>query len=742
MPKHPLYPAIFLVGLAAVGWIGVGYLGTNLLALAVVLLIAACYVAGALELQRYRQATATLVRAVDAAAQPVADLGAWLGQLHPSLRDAVRQRVEGGRVPLPAPALTPYLVGLLVLLGMLGTLLGMMSTLRGTGLALESASDLAALRASIAAPVKGLAFAFGTSIAGVATSAMLGLLAALCRRERVEAAQGLDAAIATTLRMHSQPHQREEAFKLLQRQVDTMPTLVAQLQATLSAMEQQSLATSERQLAQQSAFHDRTEAVHTRLAASVQQSLLEGAAESARATGAALQPVMEATMAAIARNAATLHENAMQAVQQQVAGLASDFQATTANVAGLWTGSLADQRQANQKLLHDLRASLERFNDTFEQRATGVVEAVSARFDAATTAATTAWDEAATRQATAWTEAAMRHEAAWSDAAARHEAASAEAATRQEIAWAAAMERQAATGTELAARNQAALETAAGTFQAHASALVQAVQQSHAALHAALDANAQQRMAAWAESFDAMTQPLVARWEQAGERAASRQQDLCDTLARTADEITAQTQAHARDTIAEISRLVQTASEAPKAAAEVIAELRQKLSDSMARDTAVLEERSRLLATVDTLLNAINHASSEQRTAVDALISTSADLLDRVGNRFTAHIEAETGKLDAAATRVTAGAIEVASLGDAFGAAVQRFGESNEQLVTRLQAIEAALDQSLSRSDEQLAYYVAQAREVVDLSVLAQKQIIGELKHLADQRAAAGIEAA
>ena len=33
---------------------------------------------------------------------------------------------------LPAPALTPYLVGLLVLLGMLGTLLGMMATLSGT----------------------------------------------------------------------------------------------------------------------------------------------------------------------------------------------------------------------------------------------------------------------------------------------------------------------------------------------------------------------------------------------------------------------------------------------------------------------------------------------------------------------------------------------------------------------------------------------------------------------------------
>ena len=82
--------------------------------------------------------------------------------------------------------------------------------------------------------------------------------------------------------------------------------------------------------------------------------------------------------------------------------------------------------------------------------------------------------------------------------------------------------------------------------------------------------------------------------------------------------------------------------------------------------------------------------------------------------------------------RIAAGAIEVASLGDTFGAAVQRFGESNEQLVARLHAIEAALDQSLTRSDEQLAYYVAQAREVIDLSVLSQKQIIGELQQLAE----------
>ena len=44
------------------------------------------------------------------------------------------------------------------------------------------------------------------------------------------------------------------------------------------------------------------------------------------------------------------------------------------------------------------------------------------------------------------------------------------------------------------------------------------------------------------------------------------------------------------------------------------------------------------------------------------------------------------------------------------------------------------------RSDEQLAYYVAQAREVIDLSMLSQKQIIEDMQQLASPRAPAGTE--
>jgi Domain of unknown function (DUF802) len=698
MFRNFLNLAVFVVGLVAVCWIGIGYVGSNPLGAAVALLIGACYVAGALELHRYRQATGTLQAAVaDLSAAPPS-LGGFLERLHPSLRNAVRLRVEGERVALPAPSLTPYLVGLLVLLGMLGTLLGMMATLRGTGLALESATDLQAIRGSLAAPVKGLGFAFGTSIAGVATSAMLGLLSALCRRERLEAVQQLDVKISTTLRVYSQTHQREEAFKLLQQQTEVMPALIDRLQTMMASIEQHSREASERQRVSQDAFHASTGEIYAKLASSVEQSLKESVTESARAASAAFQPVMESTMAGLARETASLHDTVTHAVKQQLEGLSSAFETSTTAVADIWKGAVAGQQRSNEALAQDLRTSQVHFAEAFEQRSVTLLDGIAARLE------TTAGDVAR----------------AWNDALAK----------------------QGAAHEGLAARNEQALVAASATFEEHASSLVRVVHASHEDLQAKLQARDDERLTTWTDSLTAMVSALNTHWEQAGERVASRQQDICDTLARTAGDIATQTQAHASETIAEISRLVDAASEAPKAAAEIVAELRQKLSDSMVRDTAMLDERSRLLATLETLLDAVNHASTEQRVAVDALVTTSADLLERVSTRFTDHIEAETGKLEVVGAQVSGSAIEVASLGEAFSTGVQLFGQSNDALMERLQVIATALDNSLARSDEQLAYYVAQAREVVDLSMLSQKQIIEEMQHLARQRASAGAEMA
>ncbi|MFP3617579.1 hypothetical protein SB778_46875, partial [Paraburkholderia sp. SIMBA_050] len=76
---------------------------------------------------------------------------------------------------------------------------------------------------------------------------MLGLLSALVRRERVDAGQQLDAKIATTLRVHSSAHQRDESFRLLQRQADVMPALVDRLQTMMTTLEARSVALHDRQ---------------------------------------------------------------------------------------------------------------------------------------------------------------------------------------------------------------------------------------------------------------------------------------------------------------------------------------------------------------------------------------------------------------------------------------------------------------------------------------------------------------
>ncbi|CAJ5531553.1 Methyl-accepting chemotaxis protein [Burkholderia pseudomallei] len=858
MSRFHVHLVVFFAGLAAVCWIGAGYAVSNPVALAVTLVIAAGYLAGALELRRYRQATSTLAQAVAALSEPPAALGAWLERLHPSLRHAVRVRVEGERVALPGPALTPYLVGLLVLLGMLGTLIGMVMTLRGTGAALESSTDLQAIRASLAAPVKGLGFAFGTSIAGVATSAMLGLLSALCRRERLDAAQALDAKIATTLRVHSHAHQRDETFRLLQRQADLMPTLVERLQAMMHSLEQQSAASAERQIAGQQAFLGKAEETYARLASSVGQSLTDSVAESARVAGSALQPVMETTMAGLARETAALHDALTQAVQRQLDGLSAGFETTAAHVADVWRHALADHQRSSDALAQRLHGSIDRIVESFDRRSADLLDGVRARLDATASSVSDAWRGALAQQEQANEAHAERNRQALETAAAtfeRHSAAllrtmseshsalqatlesrdeqrlatwtdslgsiaaklgtewaqtSAQAADHQQAicdalahtardlsAQATAFEQHTAallramseshsalqatlesrdeqrlatwtdslgsiaaklgtewaqTSAQAANRQQAICDALAHTardlsaqataFEQHAAALLRAMSESHSALQATLESRDEQRLATWTDSLGSIAAKLGTEWEQTSAQAANRQQAIYDALAHTARDLSAHTQAHASATIAEISQLVQAASEAPRIAAEVVAELRQKLSDSMVRDTAMLEERNRMLATLETLLDAVNHASSEQRAAVDALVATSSALLQRVGTQFTDEVGTQTDRLGGVAAQITGSAVEIASLGDALGAAVQSFGESNDKLVAHLQRIEAALDKSLARSDEQLAYYVAQAREVIDLSMMSQKQIIEELQRVGGERASAGAAAA
>ena len=714
---------VFLVGLLAVCWIGIGYVSVHPLGAAVAAVIAACYIAGGVELYRYRQASAGLRDALGDLSAAEERLAPWLERVPASLRNAVRLRVEGERTALPGPVLTPYLVGLLVLLGMLGTLLGMMDTLRGTGLALQSATDMAAIRGSLASPVQGLAVAFGTSIAGVASSAMLGLLSALLRRDRLQAVQQLDRAISGPLHPYSQAWQRAESLRLLQAQSAALPALVDRLQAMTGAFEQHSLAANERLLAGQAEFLSQSQALQERLAASLQQSLREGAEASAAAIGGALQPMAETTLAGLASHGQALHARVEQAVQQQLAGLADGFERSRVSTEASWTRVMAEQAQAQQALVTDLRQHLQAFSDAQGAHGEAVVARIGERLQADADRQTDAWRTAADQQHALNTTLVERQQQAL-------EAVSKHLDERAQSLLHALEERHAAS--------QSLLQDHEQQRQARWEAASTHLQQAHAALQAQLQAGDEQRLQRWSDALHTLSNDLAERLHANGERLAAQQQQICDTLAETAQQIGENGRAQASATLAEVSTLLQTAAAAPKAAADVINELRSTLSESLVRDNAMLEERGRLLATVQTLLAAINHASHEQRSAVDALVGGSAELLERVGNRFTDHIAAETGKLDGIAALLDGSATEVGHLAGAFGDAVAQFGAASAELSGRLEQIGGALDASLARSDEQLAYYVAQAREVVDLSLLSQKQVMEELHQLAARRGKAG----
>ena len=102
------FVAAFVAGLVAIAWVGAGYAGSHPLALSVLALIAAFYLAGGQELRHYRAASASLAAALaalpaaspaipaltdattDAQTGPLLALDSWLENIHPSLRNPVR----------------------------------------------------------------------------------------------------------------------------------------------------------------------------------------------------------------------------------------------------------------------------------------------------------------------------------------------------------------------------------------------------------------------------------------------------------------------------------------------------------------------------------------------------------------------------------------------------------------------------------------------------------------------------
>ncbi|WP_332812957.1 hypothetical protein [Ramlibacter sp.] len=592
--SNRIFGLAFCLGLLALGWVASGFVGTSPLALAMTAVIAAAYVIGANELRQFRAATGTLRAALDGLSAPPAALADWLARVPESLRDAVRQRIEGERGALPGPALTPYLVGLLVMLGMLGTFLGMVVTFKGTVFALQGSTDVQAIRAALAEPIRGLSLSFGTSVAGVAASALLGLMSAIARRERLEAARLLDARAAGALLPFSLAHQRQETLRAVQSQSRLLPEVAESLQAMMERIERRSEQLDAQLLERQAQLQREVTAAYAELARSVGASLQQNLAASAQATGETLRPIVQSAM-----------------------------------------GQLVQESQGLQRRLGEV--------------AQAQAEALAGRF------------------------------------------ATAEQGHRERMDEMASLWR-----TELAALRQ------------------EEGRRGEAAVH---------RMGEWQATAARQLAALREEEHQRGDAAVRRLSDLQGAVAQHLATLGAALEAP-------LTRLLDTAAEVPQAAAGVISQLHEEMSRVAGRDNLALQERTVLLERLGALLQSLEQASGEQRTAIDALAGTATSVLEQAQARFGQALDAQAGRATEMAAHVSAGAVQLAGVAESFGESVRRFQASHDKLADTLQRVEASLCRSTERSDEQLAYYVAQAREVIDLSIASQQGLLDSLRQL------------
>jgi len=666
-----------LLGTIAVVWMGLVFVDTDALAFTVTAVIGGIYAIGSVELLKFRQATSTLSIALVAMRENIADFDKWLDRLDPSLRNAVRLRVEGERVGLPAPVLTPYFLGLLVMLGLLGTFVGMVDTLRGAVIAFEGTTDLQAIRDGLVAPIKGLGLAFGTSVAGVATSAMLGLMSTLSQRRRMLETRRLDTKIPTHFQDFSLVHSRRETFRALRNQTRTLPAVAEKLDAMTDKLSH----LGDLLIENQDRFHASVKHNYLQLADSMDNTFKENLTESIRRVGETIKPIVQDAMTGLAQETQTMHRHLTETTRESLDAFSGRFAVQSQEIAQSW------------------KAGVEAHHHTSADLITQVTDGHQAAY------------EAMTREFLSMS----------SSLSADWRALGADNRNRQKEITESLKQtvHDLTVGTQtLASRMQ--------TEMTRLSAASEDLIHSRSETEAAWLAEHRDRMAALTATIGAALSALRDDEERRGQAAVERLANLESVLASHLATL-------GQALEAPMTRLIQSALEAPRAAVDVIEQLRREASKRIRRDNRLLEEHRRIVEELDTLSTSLALTSDAQREAIEQLVNASKQMLEDVGRRFSDQAGTATSNFCDVADSFAGSAVELASLGDAFSTAVDIFHASNGSLIENMTRIEESLDNVTARSDDQLGYYVAQARDLIDHSILSQKEIFKALRELRPQ---------
>lgn len=772
-----VFALAFILGATAIAWTSTTFIGSNALALTVTAIIGCVYLIGFIELYQFRYATLTLSRALSLLPKAEADeplnLDEWISKLHFSLQNAVRVRIEGERVGLPAPVMTPYLVGLLVMLGLLGTFLGMVVTMQGAVVALEGTTELEAIRAGLAAPIRGLGLAFGTSVAGIAASAMLGLISTVSRRDRMVATRDLDKTVTTVFRKFSLVHNRQETFKAMRMQAEALPNVAERLQALAGELENMGSNIGNSLTSNQSHFHASVKDIYSELACSVEKSLKESVADSGRVAAESIKPMIQELVASIHSETAKTHQQLTQTVTAQLETILTRFSETSEAVNSAWKSGLNAHDAANKTLIEKMSKSLDGFNGQFEQATLSFLGA----FDSATSIwvdqqavgnqermdlwlatlekshgdAIKAFMEAASNYSAELRANTNIQNSSLKSIAENFNALSAHLAEQWQQSGQASLTQSNKIIERLERATQEVSENAQSTSSRMLNELSQLLEKSDELIQARV-ANESSWLAQHDQRMADVVSVLSTELQALRVEESERGQAAVDRLSLLETHVATQLATLGKELEEPMTRLIRIASETPKAAAEVISNLRQEISKNIERDNNLLEERSQILEKLSMLSSALEKSVVGQQSAIESLVNSSATVMQNTGDRFVNQVDSEVVKLaqlaeslagsaNEVADNFAGSAIEMSSLGEAFSLAVKLFNESNGQLIESLKMIEGSLEKSTTRSDEQLGYYIAQAREIIDYSMLSQKDIFEELRQLSQSNESVEVNA-
>jgi len=764
------------VGLSIVLRAGALYGRTDRLAFGLVALIGVALCLGVAELVMRVRRAAELAREVSRL--PSAPTESEVDATSPELRAVLRARIAGVPAAAGSPPIASYLLGLLVMIGLLGTFLGLFESLRGAREALGSSGDVTALRAALGAPMQGLARAFGTSAAGVSASAMLGLALVIVRRHEATVASDVARYCAGPLSSLTVARRTLDALEAIARQGSSLPAASEAITRGANAMsdvarevagslertslsiagELQGVARAVREDlggASEATARAVANAVTPRLESAVTR-VIESAAKEASATIARLDTASEARIAREATHARELREGIDRAVEKiadahRVEGenLRESIARETKNVVDTVIAGRDLMIEAETERSRAIAGAMTNTTRALADRLDATVETIAAKLQESVASTAQAIDA----QRSAAAEADVVRAERLDGVIASIETRIAEAAvvsterteailtrldtvtTRFDETLAGATTRLDATLAGTAARLASTLgETAThlrDTLGEAALKLDETLGSSAKKIDTTFGATATQ-LAEYVEKLAAIRQELRADDDLRADRLIAQTEERLDQLAKTVSESLATS----------MERVVASAQAAPEAAARVIddaaARLKAQSEADAERDALLLE----MVEKFDALAKAIDARAAEHHERVagleEKLQLTYAQTAESWSEKLVEHqkaIEEAASQTNTfvreAAEALQRGGADLTSMSELFGTSVDRYRDASEKWLTGLSVLRAAAERAAQAdAQDMLAAYLEQTREVFDSTLQFQRQLFNELRRI------------